>query len=547
MNLKLKRLYKTIRPLKPSQLWAMIYFRGYRGAIPFKALSLESMKVDNISLSFPKYQSSGWEQDMTFNFLNSKAIVDENTWTTPNQSILWHYNLHYFDSLNSVNNTHQDLDYSQLILSWWHSHKALSGAAIAWDPYPTSLRAVNFCKWYWGLKEPKSLINEDLWSIILNSHYREIKRKLEIHIQANHLFANLKALWFLQATLPEYRKKESKWLCKKISQELDKQFDDTYGHFELSPMYHRIMLWDILDMISVGRRISEFDKTILKLENIVSAVFSWAKALSHPDGNVAFFNDASMGLAPSLENLEKYIYFLGLDSKPLSNYNYSGYIVESKQHAKIICDTAEIGPKFQPGHAHADTLSFELSIGKQRVIVNSGTSEYGVSAERLRQRSTAAHSTTTLNHRNSSDVWSGFRVGKRANVINRLVTHDGNTTIISATHDGFSPAMHTRRWNFSNDSLRVIDIIQSAGIKRTYIHLHPEINVKKLEGSTNHIQLLWNEGTANIELSNEVQLEINDSTWHPEFGKAVSNKLLTLIWKGEYCRFDIQWSINDDF
>ena len=56
-----------------------------------------------------------------------------------------------------------------------------------------------------------------------------------------------------------------------------------------------------------------------------------------------------------------------------------------------ILDVAEVGPSYQPGHAHADTLSFELSLYGQRVLVNSGTSQYGNDAERYRQRSTGAH------------------------------------------------------------------------------------------------------------------------------------------------------------
>ena len=39
-------------------------------------------------------------------------------------------------------------------------------------------------------------------------------------------------------------------------------------------------------------------------------------------------------------------------------------------------DVALIGPNYQPGHAHADVLSFELSLFGQRLLVNIGTSEY---------------------------------------------------------------------------------------------------------------------------------------------------------------------------
>ena len=63
---------------------------------------------------------------------------------------------------------------------------------------------------------------------------------------------------------------------------------------------------------------------------------------------------------------------------------------------------------------HADNLSFEWSLGEQRVLVNSGTSLYGVSSERHRQRKTKSHNTVEIDGFDSSEIWSGFRVARRA-------------------------------------------------------------------------------------------------------------------------------------
>jgi len=511
--------------------------------VRFDIPASKSHRLEVIDVNFPQYQESSWKGGVTFNFINSTATLNMKTWEAPHQTELWHYNLHYFDDLNSSNHTHTEEDHSKLILQWWQLHEQRQ--SIAWDPYPSSLRAVNFCKWYWSNKGKSNLIiKDDLWSHILDRHYQEIKRKLELHIQANHLFANLKALWFLQAALPDYRNEESKWLCSLISKELDIQFDDTFGHFELSPMYHRIMLWDLLDMIMIGRRISELYETTLKIEAIVTGSFTWAVALSHPDEEVAFFNDSSMGIAPSLKKLKDYMHLLGFKAKDPVNSNYSGYMVESKKNAKLICDTAAIGPNFQPGHAHADTLSFELSIGKQRVIVNSGTSEYGVGRERLRQRSTSAHSTVTLDNKNSSDVWSGFRVGKKAKIVKHSVDYSDSVTSILSAHDGFSPSIHYRKWDFSDGFLNVTDKISDKGSKRTYIHFHPQVQVKHSREQDNCILLTWSDGKARLQFDLEVNFAIQDNTWHPEFGKSVPSKLLILFWEGEKCTFNIQWSFD---
>lgn len=82
----------------------------------------------------------------------------------------------------------------------------------------------------------------------------------------------------------------------------------------------------------------------------------------------------------------------------------SGYVVAKVNEIKLITDVAKVGPDYIPGHAHADTLSFEFSIGNQRVFVNSGTSIYGLGEERLRQRKTETHNTVVVDGEDSSSV-----------------------------------------------------------------------------------------------------------------------------------------------
>src|SRR6185295_1096925 len=107
---------------------------------------------------------------------------------------------------------------------------------------------------------------------------------------------------------------------------------------------------------------------------------------------------------------------------------------------------ASVGPSYQPGHAHADTLSFELSLHGRRVLVNSGTSEYGTGPERQRQRSTAAHNTVVIDGQDSSEVWGGFRVARRAHC-QWLATSRTPAPSIEAVHDGYLrlPGRNTHR------------------------------------------------------------------------------------------------------
>jgi hypothetical protein len=127
--------------------------------------------------------------------------------------------------------------------------------------------------------------------------------------------------------------------------------------------------------------------------------------MCHPDGGIPFFNDAAFGIAPDRDALEDYARRLGLGeiSDELSGavvaLRDSGYVRLARGPVVALLDVGRIGPDYLPGHSHADSLGFELSVGHQRVIVNSGTSCYGVSEERHRQRSTAAHNTVVIRRR----------------------------------------------------------------------------------------------------------------------------------------------------
>ena len=163
--------------------------------------------------------------------------------------------------------------------------------------------------------------------------------------------------------------------------------------------------------------------------------------MCHPDGGISFFNDSAFGVAPKLKEIQEYAGYLGFGSQQilevdncdiwlLSMADSSGYItLDSPAHLglhKAILNVAPIGPDYQPGHAHADTLSFEISLFGKRVFVNSGTSIYQRGKLRNFQRGTSAHNTVSIDGADSSEVWSGFRVARRARIVDLNITHEAN-------------------------------------------------------------------------------------------------------------------------
>ena len=212
----------------------------------------------------------------------------------------------------------------------------------------------------------------------------------------------------------------------------------------------------------------------------------------------------------------------------------SGSIRIKNDSALTLLDVAKIGPDYLPGHGHADTLSFELSIDDQRVIVNSGTSCYGISKERLRQRATPAHNTVHVNGQNSSEVWSGFRVAQRAYPRNLKIkdSQSENKVEVHCSHDGYSrfkgKPVHSRSWYINESELLIKDNV--FGFHETAcarFHFHPDVQVtiqpNHKSGTVlmdNNKKLAWfiDHGFAGLE----------ESFWYPKFGSSVPNFCLQI-------------------
>jgi hypothetical protein len=68
----------------------------------------------------------------------------------------------------------------------------------------------------------------------------------------------------------------------------------------------------------------------------------------------------------------------------------------------------------------------------------------------MRQRGTPTHSTVTVAGKNSSEVWAGFRVARRARV-NKIRVNLG---VITACHDGYrrleQPGDRHRAWTLDD-------------------------------------------------------------------------------------------------
>jgi Heparinase II/III-like protein len=94
------------------------------------------------------------------------------------------------------------------------------------------------------------------------------------------------------------------------------------------------------------------------------------------------------------------------------------------------------GSDYSPGHAYADTLTFELSLVGKRWVVDGGCSTYDAGPERLRQRGTATNKTIVVDEADCSEVWASFRVARLARVKDLSISSRDGQLTATASHGG---------------------------------------------------------------------------------------------------------------
>ena len=578
---RIARYVRTISYLKPIQVFGRIWFWVHRptvSASPNLPVRRHVGRWRQSPLKLPSLLSPS-----RFRFLNEEhELSSAADWNNPARGKLWLYNLHYFDDLNAEDSEARS-EWHQALIERWVAENPV-GKGNGWEPYPLSLRIVNWIKWAWA---DNALSGTATKSLTLQARF--LRHRLEWHILGNHLLANAKALIFAGLFFEGQEAKE--WLAKGLSileRELHEQILADGGHFERSPMYHAQVLEDVLDIVNafgmlnyhfrgnnncengkdeyesksdiLSSRADKF-KYLSRLEHhcriTAPKMLAWLDAMTHPDGEIALLNDSAFGGASAPAALAAYAERLGIEpykapelvdaksgSVRIRHLEATGYIRVDWGEMTAFLDTAPIGPDYLPGHAHADTLSFELSLGGQRVIVDSGVSCYGEGAERLRQRGTAAHNTVEIDGEDSSEVWSGFRVARRAYPQNLRI--DAAEGIISCAHNGYrrlpGQSLHRREWRFGNNSLTVWDVIEGRYSEATgRFHFHPDIKIIPPLDDCTEGKIVLPSGRVLSWHIKSGRGFLSETTWHPEFGVSLPNKCLEVRFESQKTGFYLSW------
>ncbi|MBT8421098.1 MAG: hypothetical protein KJO08_09585 [Gammaproteobacteria bacterium] len=327
----------TIRYLRPIQIHGRLWRHLYRPR-PDECLAPPIRPISQPLFPFPARPVS-LTGPRRFRFLNREGVLGPRTensidhlhvknrhfvrkpwkkkppriapdWDPPDQDRLWRYNLHYFDDLNASDAIERRDWHLALLQDWVRDNPPCAGTG--WEPYPASLRIVNWIKWALTNNTPpdNSLPPVCIHSLAIQARW--LSKRLETHLLGNHLLANAKALVF--AGLFFEGKEAEHWLAtglRILADQIPEQILADGGHFERSTMYHALVLEDMLDLCNITR---SYPGALTRTQHhqvsdwptLAARMQRWLLIMRHPDGEIAFFNDAATGIAPTPDELAGY-------------------------------------------------------------------------------------------------------------------------------------------------------------------------------------------------------------------------------------------------
>lgn len=466
---RLSLYFHTLQYMKPSQ----VYYRlkrsfGLTCSLGCKAgamktgqsapiASLEELDFDPVFLA--RFSPDELLSDQV-TFLHKSRTVDWKKWNYEEETALWNFNLHYFEFLFSLVAAYRSTGHTEYFekskkcIQCWIDNNQQGNGGAGWASYTIALRLTNWLSYISAVQT--ELEKDPVFFKALRKSMHEQYAYLAVHLEkdilGNHYFEDLKAL--LLCTLYFQDDQMYQKVLLAFLAECKEEILPDGMHFELSPMYHKIILEGVL---RAAHALRVYGKPCRELEAYIQPMLNVAYSFEEGIERIPLFNDGGNNVAKSLDVLVQAAQrCFGIQPVEIHEMKDSGFYIFKNGPWKLVVDAGQPGPAYIPGHAHCDAMSYELFKDGKPVLMNCGTYAYQCK-ERSFFRSTAAHNTVMVEGVEQSQCWGAFRLAKRAsvevlytddyrinmrmtdqqgNIIFRTICLDGETLTVSDKTEG---------------------------------------------------------------------------------------------------------------
>jgi hypothetical protein len=415
-------LFRLVRRFQPTTLPPQFTARIRHEAASRIAASVFEWGPGSITERMARANALVQRDHVTF--LNETRSVDGIDWSRRVGSHLWSFNLQYFDfaldlawAFRETGDTIYASKLESLVRSWISATTRPS--PDAWSAYTISLRTAN---WLYAWLLMGDALSNETQAALLNSTYqqlRHLERNLELQHLGNHYEKNLYALALggLVFDGPEAVRWRNEH-TRRLWEQVQIQVLPDGGHYERSPMYHAVVLFDLLQIVALhdALNVPVPADVRARIRKMVTAHGAFVRT----DAELFLLNDSANGIAPPVSQITPLAarsVSAGVEVPSghwaLPESGYFGFN-EIAQGERFIIDCGIPAVPYQTAHAHCDLLSFELDLFGRPFIVDSGVAGYAGHPLREYVRSTRAHNTVTVDHLEQSEMWDTFRVARRA-------------------------------------------------------------------------------------------------------------------------------------
>nr|WP_298817073.1 heparinase II/III family protein [uncultured Roseibium sp.] len=285
---------------------------------------------------------------------------------------------------------------------------------------------------------------------------------------------------------------------RRLEHELNRQILPDGGHISRNP---RALIDILADLLPVRQAfVAQGLEMPPAMLQSVDRMMPLLRFFRHGDGALAHFN--GMGSTPG-DLVATILAYDDARGAPPVNAPHSGYQRLSGGSSVVLLDTGPAPALSVSGDAHAGCLSLEFSSATNRIVVNCGVSPKSNPLWRKVSRSTAAHSTATIEDTSSSRFLSekpfGHLLGAPilSGPVNVPVEREDDRagSRISASHDGYAAefrVLHKRDVSLSADGtvldgLDTFSAIGNVDPEHAFairFHLHPSLRTSLIRGGS---------------------------------------------------------------
>ncbi len=539
---RIGQVLRTLPHIQPAQARAQLehMLRGLHPPREWTGPAPE-LAVRTVSVAFPPAPlHARLSPGSTLELLNRRLDVSRGLdWEYRGRGPLFAYHLHQHDYLRPPGPGGGGLDIdaaeaprvrAEVMLDWARRHER----GVGFEPHPISVRAFTWARF---LSTDGALaLDDDEAALLRCSLARQIDaldRNIETRLQANHLLSNLMGvvlgglLFRGDASTPWLRRAD--WL----EAELGRQVHADGAHEERSPMYHALLLENVLDLVNVGRATTSAPPASLMatLEDAAARMLGALDVWTHRDGEIALFADSAFRVAQPPAELRRYAAELGIAPRAPARpgvLGEGGYVRLDAGEWTCLASVAGPSPPHQPGHAHCDALAVELALGAERVVTDTGVYEYVPGERRHRARATRSHATLEVGGAEQAEIWAPHRIGGRPNVELRSV-EPGHGFEASCAGWSTPGLVHVRHVAVESSVVTVLDRVESgsgaAPVCATW-PLAPDVGVD-LDAASAHATLSLASGAhVRVSLPAALTWRVEQGPYYPEFGLEVMRPML---------------------